>query len=246
MSHYTATFKICFEKAATTFDAALAITDHIYQIDETYVQHFYVWVSPRLQDAAMSGLCWTLIALFDIAHWLIDTTQRFMAIDAQAIAYLAFAQEHDPLPNLPALCPAFGPLALPTTVSQGLTVLPIATEEFWATTVDVTPEITLISAAPGPFHLALCPAMVPLSMHSAFTPVDPGYALLNTILDSGFFSIDAETIAQNTPLIVQGSQPIVPVAETPAKTPKKPRKPKKNQSVADAPVTAQTSPRKRS
>lgn len=123
MSHHTATFQICFEKAATTYNAAIAITDRIHQIDETYVQPFYEWAAPRLQDAALSGLCWALIALFDIAHWLNDVTQHYMAINAQAIAYFSFAQEHDPLPNLPALCPAFGPLALPATVSQELTVL---------------------------------------------------------------------------------------------------------------------------
>jgi hypothetical protein len=123
----------------------------------------------QLQDAALSGLCWALIALFEIAHWLIDTTQRFMDIDARAIAYCSFAQKHDPLPELPALCPAFVPLALPATVNQGLTVLSIFTEEFWAATVDVTPEITLVEFdAPGPFTLAECPAIVPLSMHSAF------------------------------------------------------------------------------
>jgi hypothetical protein len=62
---------------------------------------------------------------------------------------------------------------------------------------------------------------------------------LTTILDSGFFSGAAQPIAQNTPLIA-------PVAETPAKTPKKPRKPKKNQTLDEAPVTAQAGSRKRS
>jgi hypothetical protein len=147
MSHHTATVQICFEKAATIYDAALTFTDRIYWIDETYVQPFYVWIAPRLFDAAMSGLYWALIALFEIAHWLIDTTQRFMDIDAHAIAYCSFAQKHDPLPELPALCPASVPLALPATV-------------------DVTPEITLVEFdAPGPFPLALCPAIVPLSLH---------------------------------------------------------------------------------
>ena len=69
MSHHTATVRICLEKASTTYDAALTITDHIYRIDETYVQPFYRWIAPRLQDAALSGLCWALIALFDIAHF---------------------------------------------------------------------------------------------------------------------------------------------------------------------------------
>jgi hypothetical protein len=241
MSRHTTTVQIYFEKAATTYNAVRPIIDRIYWIDETYVQPFYAWAAPRLQDAALSGLCWALIALFEIAHWLIDTTQRFMDIDARAIAYCSFAQKHDPLPELLALCPAFGPLALPATVNQGLTVLSIFTGEFWAATVDVTPEITLVEFdAPGPFPLALCPAIVPLSMHSAFAPVDPGYTLLNTILDSGFFSFN--TIAQNQPSIDQDPQPIalkqqpkskldVPVSKTPAKTPNKASKAKKNRTT---------------
>jgi hypothetical protein len=76
MSHHVTTVQICFEKVATTYNAALTITDRIYQIDEIYVQPFYRWIAPRLRDAALSGLCWALIALFDIAHWLNDVTQR--------------------------------------------------------------------------------------------------------------------------------------------------------------------------
>jgi hypothetical protein len=72
-------------------------------------------------------------------------------------------------------------------------VLPFSTKGFWATTVDVTPETTLGSAASVP--LALCPAMVPLSLHSISEYIDPGYTLLTTILNSGFFSLD--TIAQD-------------------------------------------------
>jgi hypothetical protein len=138
MSHHTATVQVCFEKTAITYDA---VERYIYQIDETYVQPFYRWIAPRLQDAALSGLCWALIALFDIAHWLINATQRYMAIDARAIAYCYFAQDHDPLPELPALCPATVTLALPATNIQGLTVLPFCAEEFWAATVDVIPEV---------------------------------------------------------------------------------------------------------
>jgi hypothetical protein len=87
-------------------------------------------------------------------------------------------------------------------------------------------------------------------MHSAFAPVDPGYALLNTILDSGFFFFN--TIAQNQPSINQDPQLIAlkqpksklgaPVSKVPAKTPSKA---KKNRTVADeAPVTPQDVPRK--
>jgi hypothetical protein len=255
MSRHSATVQICFEKAATIYDAALTITDLIYWIDETYVQPFYAWAAPRLQDAALSDLCWALIALFETALWLIDTTQRFMDIDARAIAYCSFAQKHDPLLETLALCLASVPLALPATVTQSLTVLPFFTEEFWAVTVDVTPEITLVEFdVPGPIPLALCPAIVPLSMHSAFDPADPGYALLNTILDSGFFSFN--TIRQDQPSIDQDPQPTAlkqpksklgaPASKVPAKTPNKTSKAKKNRTVAEAPVTPQDVPRKRS
>jgi hypothetical protein len=77
---------------------------------------------------------------------------------------------------------------------------------------------------------------------------------LNTILDSGFFSFN--TIAQNQPSIDQGPQPIAlkqpksklgaPVFKVPAKTPNKTSKAKKNRTVAEAPVTPQDGPRKRS
>jgi hypothetical protein len=63
MSRHTATVQICFEKAATTYHTVLPIINRIYWIDETYVQPFYAWIAPRLQDAFMSGLCWALIAL---------------------------------------------------------------------------------------------------------------------------------------------------------------------------------------
>jgi hypothetical protein len=91
-------------------------------------------------------------------------------------------------------------------------------------------------------------------MHSAFAPVDPGYALLNTILDSGFFSFN--TIAQNQPSINQDPQLIAlkqpksklgaPVSKVPAKTPNKASKAKKNRTLDEAPVTAQAGSRKRS
>jgi hypothetical protein len=78
MSRHNATVQICFEKAANTYNTVLPIIDRIYWIDETYVQPFYAWIAPRLQDALMSGLCWALIALFDIARWLNDVTQHYM------------------------------------------------------------------------------------------------------------------------------------------------------------------------
>jgi hypothetical protein len=61
---------------------------------------------------AIDGLFWGLISLIDVALWLADTTRQFMDRDAQAITLSAFAQAHEPLPELPALAPAAVPLAL--------------------------------------------------------------------------------------------------------------------------------------
>jgi hypothetical protein len=41
-----------------------------------------------------------------------------MTINAHAIALYTFAQDHDPLPELPALCPATVTLALPATNNE--------------------------------------------------------------------------------------------------------------------------------
>jgi hypothetical protein len=165
MSHHTATVQVWVEKTAITYDAAL---DHLYRIDETYVQPFYVWAAPQLRDAAISGLYWSTIAIIEIAHWLIDATQRFMAVDAEAIAYLAFAQAHEPVPKRLALCPAFVPLALPAAV-------------------EVTSETSLVVSI-VPVQLALCPAMMPLSIGSIFGSNASSYML--NILNSGVLGMD--------------------------------------------------------
>jgi hypothetical protein len=47
-----------------------------------------------------------------------------MARDAQAIAFGAFAQAHEPLPELLALAPAAVPLALPSMVGLLLPIAP--------------------------------------------------------------------------------------------------------------------------
>jgi hypothetical protein len=80
------------------------------------VQPFYAWAAPRLRDVAINGLFWGLIALIDIARWLANTTRQFMARDAQAITFSAFAQAHEPLPEFPALAPAAIPLEPPSRV----------------------------------------------------------------------------------------------------------------------------------
>ncbi|MGA7932377.1 MAG: hypothetical protein WCA35_02240, partial [Kovacikia sp.] len=102
---------------------------YLYRIDDNYVQPFYAWAAPQLRDAAISGLYWTIIAIIDISLWLIDTSQRYMAVDAQAIALITFAQAHEPLPEFPALAPAAVPLALPYALP--LSPAHIAAEDPW-------------------------------------------------------------------------------------------------------------------
>jgi hypothetical protein len=151
MSHHAATFQSVFDRTATAYDFVCAMADRIYWLDDTYVQPFYAWAAPRLRDVAISGLFWGLIALIDVALWLADTTRQFMGRDAQAIAFGAFAQAHEPLPELPALAPAAVPLALP---SLGASLLPIAPG------LDLVASDTTVSA------LTLCSAGVPMSLRS--------------------------------------------------------------------------------
>jgi hypothetical protein len=165
MSHHTATVQVWVEKTAITYDAAL---DYLYRIDDTYVQPFYVWVAPQLRDAAISGFYWSTIALVEIALWMIEFTEQFMARDAEAIAYLAFAQAHEPLPERLALCPARVPLALPKAV-------------------DIASEISLVVSI-APVQLALCPATMPLSIGSIFGSNVSSYML--NILNSGLLGMD--------------------------------------------------------
>lgn len=100
-----------------------------------------------------------LIALINVALWLADTTRQFMGRDAQAIALDAFAQAHEPLPELLALAPAAVPLALP---SLGASLLLIA----------LAPGLELAVSDTTVSTLALCPASVPMSLHSSINPDD--------------------------------------------------------------------------
>jgi hypothetical protein len=157
MSHSAATFHSVFDRAVTAYDFICVMADRIYWLDDTYVQPFYVWAVPRLQDIAISGLFWGLVALIDVALWLAATTRQFMARDAQAIALSYFAQAHEPWPEFPALAPAAVPLALLSGV--GL-LLPIAS----------APGLGLVVSNGAAPVLALCPARVSMSLRSWISP----------------------------------------------------------------------------
>ena len=66
MSHYAATLQSAFDKTATVLDFAYTVADHLYWLDDKYVQPFYSWAAPRLHDVAISGIYWALITLIDI------------------------------------------------------------------------------------------------------------------------------------------------------------------------------------
>ena len=117
MSHHVATLQSAFDKTASVLDFAYALAERLYWLDDNYVQPFYSWAAPRLREAAINGLYWALVTLIDVSLWLIDTTRQFFARDAQAIALVAFAHIHEPLPELPALPPAPVALALPSMAS---------------------------------------------------------------------------------------------------------------------------------
>jgi hypothetical protein len=79
-----------------------------------------------------------------------------MARDAQAIAFGAFAQAHETLPELLALAPAAVPLALPSMVGLLLPIAPALGLELVNDTMTTA--------------LALCSASVPMSLRSSINP----------------------------------------------------------------------------
>lgn len=160
MSHHTASLQFTLGKTATAFDLARTAANRLYWLDDTYVQPFYTWAAPRLQKVAISGLYWTLIALIEIALWLIETTSQFMARDAHAIALSAFAHAHEPLPNFPALCPAAVPLALPSML------LPMAPDPVMpmASTAEDLDDVAPV--------IMLYPSVVPEALSTFIQPDD--------------------------------------------------------------------------
>jgi hypothetical protein len=106
MSHHTATLQATSQTIATLHNASLAITDLLYWIDDEYYQPFIKWVAPRLQDAAVSALVWTVISIIKFCLWLMATIERCAATDAIAIALMAWAQAYAPAPEVLALAPA--------------------------------------------------------------------------------------------------------------------------------------------
>jgi hypothetical protein len=209
MSHHTATLQSVFDKAATAYDVLYAVSDRIYWLYDNYVQPFCAWAAPRLRDVAISGLFWGLIALIDIALWLADTTRQFMARDAHLIALFAFAQAHEPLPEFPALAPAAGSLAMPSMMDL---LMPIAS----------APGLDLVVNDGTDQALALCPAMMPMSLRSSINSNNSVRRWLAAALP-----LVLPPVVEDAPVIVSG---------------KTPRKTKTTTHKTDAPKT----PRKRS
>jgi phosphoribosylcarboxyaminoimidazole (NCAIR) mutase len=96
MSRPIVTLQSTCQTIATLYNASLAITDQLLWLDEEYFQPFVKWATPRLQDAAVSVLVWTVISIIRFCQWLVDTIERCAATNTQAIATLAWAQAHAP------------------------------------------------------------------------------------------------------------------------------------------------------
>ena len=130
---------------------AYTVADRLYWLDDNYVQPFYSWAAPRLRDVAISGIFWALVTLIDVSLWLIDTTSQFMTRDARAITLDAFAQSHEPLPELLALCPAVVPMTFSQfldpdhSVRSWLTAaLPLTIAPFFAEAKAVPVNLTIL------------------------------------------------------------------------------------------------------
>ena len=83
-----------------------------------------------------------------------------MTRDAHAIALVAFAQAHEPLPNFPTLCPAVVTLALPSMAPAPVLPSPMVQ---WVSVTE-----TLNDMAPV---LTLGAPVVPM-LFSSFAPAD--------------------------------------------------------------------------
>jgi hypothetical protein len=106
MSHHTATLQNTCQTIATLHNASLAITDQLLWLDDEYFQPFVKWATPRLQDAAVSALVWTVVSIIKFCLWLVSTIEQCAATDAIAIATMAWAQHIDPEDEVLALAPA--------------------------------------------------------------------------------------------------------------------------------------------
>lgn len=112
MSHHTTTLQSTCQKIATLYDASLAITDQLLWLDEEYFQPFVKWATPRLQDAAVSAIVWTVISIIRFCQWLMATIERCAATDTQAITTLAWAQAYAPASETLALAPTTIPVVI--------------------------------------------------------------------------------------------------------------------------------------
>jgi hypothetical protein len=106
MSHHTATLQNTCQTLTTLYNASLAISDLLYWVDDEYFQPFVKWAAPRLQDAAVTALVWTVVFVIRFCLWLMDTIEQWAATDAIAIALMAWAQAYAPAEDVLALAPA--------------------------------------------------------------------------------------------------------------------------------------------
>ena len=83
MSHHTAGLQRSVDACNTLCNTALALSDHLFWLDDAYFQPFVRWITPRL---------WNLLVWLSVSFvlWLQDTLKRFMDADWDALAGLHF------------------------------------------------------------------------------------------------------------------------------------------------------------
>jgi hypothetical protein len=112
MSHHTATLERTSQTITTLCDASLAISDLLYWVDDEYFQPFVKWAAPRLQDAAVTALVWTVVFVIRFCLWLMETIEQWAATDAIAIDMSAWAQAYAPAEDVLAIAPAADPVVV--------------------------------------------------------------------------------------------------------------------------------------
>jgi hypothetical protein len=103
MSHHTATLQNTCQTIATLHNASLAITDQLLWLDAEYYQPFVQWATPKVQDAAVSALIWTVVSIIRFCLWLIATIEQCTETDANAIDMMAWAQAYAPAEDVLAI-----------------------------------------------------------------------------------------------------------------------------------------------
>lgn len=145
-----------------------------------------------------------------------------MTRDAQAITLSAFAQAHEPLPELPALPPAPVALALPSMATAPVFPSPVVQ---WGSVPealdDAAPVLALCLSV-----LALCPSVLPMAFSQVLDPDHTIHHWLTAALPLLLAPVPDETLA------IPVSPAVAPVVTEAAPVPTKARKSKNTEKTA--------------